>query len=183
MRTRQEIIDEIAALKGQMEQVKGTETEVYTRIVGYYRSLKNWNRGKKEEYFDRKLFRPGAAETADVPAETVTLSEVSQAPSPPVSSFTEYRFYHKKQCPNCIPMKAYLQTVDLEGKWIDVDSPEGLNEAMDHGVMSTPTVIFFDSQGNPVFRCEKPSVIKDILDRAEQETEKETVDTGVYGSN
>ncbi|MFP4442382.1 MAG: anaerobic ribonucleoside-triphosphate reductase, partial [Spirochaetia bacterium] len=61
MRARQEIIDEIAALKGQMEQVKGTETEVYTRIVGYYRSLKNWNRGKKEEYFDRKLFRPGTS--------------------------------------------------------------------------------------------------------------------------
>jgi len=28
----------------------GTETEVYTKIVGYYRNLKNWNKGKREEY-------------------------------------------------------------------------------------------------------------------------------------
>jgi ribonucleoside-triphosphate reductase len=34
----------------------GEETEVYTRIVGYYRPVQNWNHGKKSEYKDRKLF-------------------------------------------------------------------------------------------------------------------------------
>jgi hypothetical protein len=29
---------------------------VYTRIVGYYRSLKNWNKGKRDEYEQRKTF-------------------------------------------------------------------------------------------------------------------------------
>ncbi len=31
----------------------GSETEVYSRIVGYYRPVRNWNHGKKKEYFDR----------------------------------------------------------------------------------------------------------------------------------
>jgi ribonucleoside-triphosphate reductase len=36
----------------------GEETEVYSRIVGYYRPVQNWNLGKKSEYRDRKLFKP-----------------------------------------------------------------------------------------------------------------------------
>jgi len=34
----------------------GSETEVYSRIVGYYRPVGNWNKGKREEYFMRKTF-------------------------------------------------------------------------------------------------------------------------------
>jgi ribonucleoside-triphosphate reductase len=35
----------------------GEEAEVYTRIVGYYRPVQNWNHGKKSEYKERKLFK------------------------------------------------------------------------------------------------------------------------------
>ncbi|MCA1755158.1 MAG: ribonucleoside triphosphate reductase [Spirochaeta sp.] len=34
----------------------GKETEVYSRIVGYYRSLKNWNNGKRDEFAGRRTF-------------------------------------------------------------------------------------------------------------------------------
>ena len=51
-----ELETKIADLKNSLETVKGTETEVYTRIVGYYRAVKNWNLGKKEEYKFRKTF-------------------------------------------------------------------------------------------------------------------------------
>lgn len=47
---------EIAEKKKELLQVVGTPTEVYTRIVGYYRPLKNWNPGKMSEYKDRKVF-------------------------------------------------------------------------------------------------------------------------------
>ncbi len=43
-------------LKKQLDSVVGTETEVYTRIVGYYRSVRNWNPGKREEYRHRAVF-------------------------------------------------------------------------------------------------------------------------------
>lgn len=34
----------------------GKECEVYSRVVGYYRPVKNWNEGKKKEFKDRKEF-------------------------------------------------------------------------------------------------------------------------------
>lgn len=34
----------------------GNECEVYSRVVGYYRPLQNWNEGKKKEFADRKEF-------------------------------------------------------------------------------------------------------------------------------
>jgi len=35
----------------------GHETEVWSRVVGYLRPIQNYNKGKKEEYFDRKKFK------------------------------------------------------------------------------------------------------------------------------
>ena len=34
----------------------GAETEVWTRVVGFHRPVKNWNKGKREEYRERKAF-------------------------------------------------------------------------------------------------------------------------------
>ena len=65
-----EIDSRIAELKQSLNSVKGTETEVYTRIVGYYRAVKNWNLGKKEEYKIRKTF------LQDVPAYENSAAEV-----------------------------------------------------------------------------------------------------------
>jgi anaerobic ribonucleoside-triphosphate reductase len=35
-------------------RIKAIRTEVYSRIVGYYRPVQNWNRGKREEFSQRK---------------------------------------------------------------------------------------------------------------------------------
>jgi len=37
----------------------GKETEVYSRVVGYYRPVKSWNVGKQAEFNDRKLYKVG----------------------------------------------------------------------------------------------------------------------------
>lgn len=34
----------------------GAETEVYSRVCGYHRPVKNWNKGKRQEFEDRKMF-------------------------------------------------------------------------------------------------------------------------------
>jgi len=34
----------------------GRDTEVYSRVVGYYRPVQNWNEGKKQEFEERKTF-------------------------------------------------------------------------------------------------------------------------------
>jgi anaerobic ribonucleoside-triphosphate reductase len=33
------------------------KTEVFSRIVGYIRPIKNWNPGKQEEFKDRRTFK------------------------------------------------------------------------------------------------------------------------------
>ena len=35
---------------------KRTECEVYSRVVGYMRPVKQWNLGKQQEFEDRKVF-------------------------------------------------------------------------------------------------------------------------------
>ena len=40
----------------------GTETEVWSRVVGYLRPVKNFNTGKKQEYKERKKFKLDARE-------------------------------------------------------------------------------------------------------------------------
>jgi len=56
MKTKQQINNQIEKLKQKLKIVEGTKTEIYTRIVGYYRPLKNWNKGQREQYKNRKLF-------------------------------------------------------------------------------------------------------------------------------
>ena len=34
----------------------GKDTEIYSRVVGYFRPVKQWNKGKQEEYKNRKEF-------------------------------------------------------------------------------------------------------------------------------
>lgn len=36
----------------------GKATEVYSRIVGYFRSVRLWNKGKKQEFKERKTYEP-----------------------------------------------------------------------------------------------------------------------------
>ncbi len=35
----------------------GEKTEVYSRVVGYFRPVSNWNQGKQEEFTDRKTYQ------------------------------------------------------------------------------------------------------------------------------
>jgi len=39
-----------------MEEKKRVPCEVYSRIVGYFRPVRNWNKGKRQEFLDRKVY-------------------------------------------------------------------------------------------------------------------------------
>ena len=36
----------------------GQKTEIYSRVVGYFRPVADWNDGKKQEFNDRKNYDP-----------------------------------------------------------------------------------------------------------------------------
>lgn len=35
--------------------MKKVPTEIYSRVVGYFRPVNNWNNGKQEEFNERKM--------------------------------------------------------------------------------------------------------------------------------
>jgi ribonucleoside-triphosphate reductase len=72
MAERQVLEKRLGELRAELREVKGGPTEVYSRIVGYYRSVRNWNAGKREEFDARLTFRMPqvAAGTAAHPART-----------------------------------------------------------------------------------------------------------------
>lgn len=56
MKTKAELLKEVAELKKAKTNCHGTKCEVYSRVVGYLRPVQGWNKGKKEEYAMRKMY-------------------------------------------------------------------------------------------------------------------------------
>ena len=40
----------------KLDDSERTKTEVWTRVMGYHRPLESFNKGKKEEFYERKCF-------------------------------------------------------------------------------------------------------------------------------
>ena len=47
-------LERIRAERNRKPRPRAVRTEVYSRIVGYYRPVQSWNNGKREEFGDRK---------------------------------------------------------------------------------------------------------------------------------
>lgn len=45
-----------------MSKKCGMKTEIFSRVCGYHRPVRNWNKGKQEEFKDRKSFDPEKVE-------------------------------------------------------------------------------------------------------------------------
>ena len=71
MRALAEIDAEIASTRKELENVHGTEMEVYARVVGYYRNVKNFNAGKAAEYKVRVMFDASKGVKEHLPVATV----------------------------------------------------------------------------------------------------------------
>jgi len=155
------IEEEINLLEKELSGVKGKETEVYTRIVGYYRAVKNWNKGKREEYTHRVCF---SGLHADKPAQinekekVVDLFERKNG-----DEISSYSYFFRKTCPNCPAVKKHLDKLEIHGEAIDVDTPEGIILAKEEGILSVPTVIFSNNQGKEVFRARNVNDLKELV--------------------
>lgn len=171
-RTLTEVEKEIAETKTALQDVHGTETEVYARIVGYYRAVKHWNKGKRDEFDQRKMFTLEDSKEYDITAADTGCAFGS---NPAVKVSTEnpvmatesvaYEMYTRKTCPNCPPVKEFMSHIDMAGRAIDVDTEEGLAEAAKKGVFASPTVIFYNEAGIETARCHDVEELEAVFNK------------------
>ena len=166
-RTLAQIEQEIAETKAALENVHGTETEVYARIVGYYRAVKHWNKGKRDEYDMRKMFTLEASKATSVKetAEIKIEEPVKEAQPVMTTESVTYEMYTRKTCPNCPPVKDFISTIDMPGRSINVDTEEGLAEAAKNGVFATPTVILYNEAGVETARCHNVEELEAVFNK------------------
>ena len=170
-RTLDQVEAEIAQTKEALANAKGRDTEVYARIVGYYRSVRNWNKGKRDEYDQRKQFvYNGENTSANVVKDAPLYKEEVEKVEEPVcvceyGDIASFEIFTRKTCPNCPPVKEYMANIPLNRVDIDVDTEEGIARAGELGVFAAPTVIFFDANGNEVARAHSVSELAEILSK------------------
>ena len=156
MATREQLESRLAALKTELVTVEGTPTEVYSRIVGYYRSVRNWNAGKRAEFTKRQEYRfPSSQGFAPLgaPAAVGGVDSQDEALLAATGDASSYLLFSRAACPNCPPVKEYLRLSGLPGVIVDVDTDEGLELARRYEVLSTPTAIMLSGDGVQLLRA------------------------------
>lgn len=53
---KQEIINKIEKKEKELKELKGTPCSIYSRVVGYFSVVSQWNNGKAQEFKDRVMF-------------------------------------------------------------------------------------------------------------------------------
>ena len=117
----------------------GAETEVYSRITGYYRPVKNWNAGKSQEFKDRRTYK------VDVSAAHTVSSFREQEQKPvSVSEPKEFLLFTTKTCPNCKMIKQMLGEKNFS--YTIVDAEEHPDLARKYDIMQAPTLVAVDGE-------------------------------------
>ncbi|MDR0475498.1 MAG: hypothetical protein LBH43_17725 [Treponema sp.] len=166
MKNLEAIDREILAAREALSNVKGTPTEVYSRIVGYYRSVRIWNRGKREEYDERKLYRiDKGVLTAELPAGNSANDHAAASPSffpeanvqETLASETNVSerllLFIRASCPACPSAKAAAEKLGIPVMMINADTSQGMEEAIRYNVLATPTALLFDREGREINRA------------------------------
>jgi ribonucleoside-triphosphate reductase len=163
MRDLEVIREEVSAAREALLHVEGTPTEVYSRIVGYYRSVRNWNKGKREEYKERKLFHSGCELPSFANKEAVlpklqTNSE-TEVPHLQKEDSGKVLLFVRASCPACPSAKDAAFKLGIPVTLMNADTDEGFAEAGKRQVMSTPTAIFLGEDGSEIGRARNAAEI------------------------
>lgn len=125
------------------------ETEVYSRITGYYRPVKNWNNGKAQEFRDRSEYKVSNVELSTVREH----AHVDECGAPEGSAHAPKVHYDvealamqpglylasSQTCPNCERVKALMDSAHIE--YTEVRADLYLDFARSFGITQTPTLL------------------------------------------
>ncbi|MPL93165.1 Anaerobic ribonucleoside-triphosphate reductase [bioreactor metagenome] len=98
----------------------GEDAEVYSRITGYYRPVKNWNEGKTQEFKDRKVY-------------DVEGSGLKPAAKDEILLFTT------STCANCTAAKKVLSEAKVAYRTMDAGENQALIDK--YGICQAPTLV------------------------------------------
>jgi glutaredoxin len=117
--------------------------EVYSRVVGYFRPVQNWNNGKRAEYSDRQAFSEEASMKEPVVEERQVVEEQPQAVHEPptqeqvtvnvngstnTSNVSGFKIYTLPGCEKCVEVKSFLTSMNLSGTEVNLRNSEGMDD-------------------------------------------------------
>ncbi len=158
----------------------GIETEVYSRIVGYYRPVRQWNNGKKEEFKNRLEFREEKALLGEIRVKTMVeesgMSVEAQDLIANNNSFIRrFRIFSLPNCDKCSAAREYLSS-KMDGSVVDLGKDEGLKEFRavykklkdrihrnDDGSLPIPTILLYDAENKLVTIAHHVDQVKQIV--------------------
>ena len=127
----------------------GRNTEVYSRITGYYRPVQNWNAGKSEEFKDRKVYDIANSHPRVSPdvthKEECTMTEAQTPGAKADKTDTSVVLFTTKTCPNCKVAAALLEKAGVAFEKLLVEENREL--ASSYGFKQVPALIVKDASG------------------------------------
>ena len=116
----------------------GKEAEVYSRITGYYRPVKNWNDGKAQEFKDRKVYDISHSRLRRAGRAGAQVTVDAAAPAAPEEA-EELLLFTTRTCPNCKAAKRLLDQAGIA--YTEVLADEDMERAERYGVSQAPTLV------------------------------------------
>ena len=115
----------------------GRETEVYSRITGYYRPVKNWNDGKSQEYKERKTYNVATSKlTHNGPLEK---NEACACEETATTLADGIYLFKSATCPNCKIAESLLDKANISYQKVLAEQNIQLTESL--GIKQAPTLV------------------------------------------
>ena len=128
----------------------GKDTEVWSRITGYYRPVQNWNDGKVQEFKDRKEYNIGHSHftggihrheagccCGDTVAHGMQPEEVGA-----VSAVRTAQLFTRTTCPNCRVAEKLLDKAGFA--YENLTAEEHPKLCREYGIQGAPTLVLSD---------------------------------------
>ena len=112
------------------------ETEVYSRITGYYRPIKNWNDGKTKEYEMRKEYK---VDGCNCTAKKTNVPKASAKKILKSDAKDGLLLFGTKTCPNCKMAKKLLEKASIPYEFVDAEEMPDMTKQ--YGVKKAPTLV------------------------------------------
>jgi anaerobic ribonucleoside-triphosphate reductase len=141
----------------------GQETEVYSRIVGYYRSLRNWNIGKKQEYKERKTYNQSFPLQVQLKNNQLNPHPAKATEVGTPEFISSWQLFTTPHCPGCEQVKKLLSSSQITYQLIDCASEPGYEQAKSLHISRMPTLLGFDTTNNLVCKLSDPKEIQNYF--------------------